>query len=310
MDPSNTNLHVLEGFGFGLWTHPSMTNLAWFQAFLDRLTDQLLHVDTLKTRKKELGYNEMFSLLVDNIRRVRSLYIRPFDVGEKYHQLRSLHAPRLQLLKVSEGISCSLGADEVPAKPIKPSTMPSLRQLHLDSSSLHTWIALLPPSLPTVTDITLVDLEILSLDITGASARSVLLYFKQSSFIRDLECFGAFLTLSDRDECCLRKILSSPQSLETIVVDNLSSDTDLFQDDLWLDLFVIWLELRIQVGLALETLVLRIPSNACREEDLDRLREVVPNVVVEEYRIPVEDYVIKESDLWFLMVVTTGGFCS
>ncbi|KAF8648236.1 hypothetical protein AX16_006318 [Volvariella volvacea WC 439] len=61
----------------------------------------------------------------------------------------------------------------------------------------------------------------------------------------------------------------------------LGSAERMIGDEKYLGLFLIWLSGRRKVGLGLETLILRFGSTDVEEEDLNRIREVVTDVIVE-----------------------------
>ncbi|KAF8662746.1 hypothetical protein AX16_001104 [Volvariella volvacea WC 439] len=149
-----------------LWAHIWAINLSWFTAFLERSKDQPLHFDTWRGRSGDDAYDSMIRLIAENMHRVYSLSIRLECVKERTLWLRSVPAPQLEVLRLSdddEEIVSEFGSDfdsEPPSPPdvVELAVMPKLRQLQVDTCWIDQWSYLLPSHLPTVTEVIVADI--------------------------------------------------------------------------------------------------------------------------------------------------------
>ncbi|KAF8653238.1 hypothetical protein AX16_004067 [Volvariella volvacea WC 439] len=141
----------------GLWTHIWMTNVELFKAFLERSGDMPLHIDTWRNRASASAYDQMSSLLAENMHRVRSLRIWRRFAGHKISRIHGRPAPKLEVLELhglrSRRVRRSNREIEFRAPDL--GVMPKLRRLKIQSCLQKDWAPLLPSSLPTVTHLSI-----------------------------------------------------------------------------------------------------------------------------------------------------------
>ncbi|KAF8651824.1 hypothetical protein AX16_004649 [Volvariella volvacea WC 439] len=146
-----------------LWTCVSTMSGRWFEIFLQRSQNQLLRIDTTSPRAEQAAnFDEMFQCLADNMHRVHELSLRPHCNSGRLDLLQFRPAPQLQVLRYlcDNPNAHPLGPSNAPLRhfPLRMGAMPKLRQLEIDCSFTQGLDILLPPHLPTITDLSLKNL--------------------------------------------------------------------------------------------------------------------------------------------------------
>ncbi|KAF8648234.1 hypothetical protein AX16_006316 [Volvariella volvacea WC 439] len=139
-----------------LWSHIWSMRPGKFHAFIERSKDRPLHIDTWGGESTDEEYDEMFQLLVSNMHRIQSLYLRPDCNTTRLRRLRNIPAPILEILQCS---TLDNGSTGDVWDPVSPHIMPKLRELQMNPCTRGVWQIFLPSYLPTVTDITLDGLD-------------------------------------------------------------------------------------------------------------------------------------------------------
>ncbi|KAF8644104.1 hypothetical protein AX16_008689, partial [Volvariella volvacea WC 439] len=141
-----------------------------------------------------------------------------------------------------------------------------------------------------------IGIAIRSVYIKNNATYELLLALRSSSIsVLRINCFAEFtkfLSLSLQEagepECadgscdCESRLELCLPALKIIIVDKISWETELFGISERLEILLNWLGKRKESYKGVEALILRFWGRACREEDLNRLRHVVPSFTVEE----------------------------
>ncbi|KAF8650677.1 hypothetical protein AX16_005115 [Volvariella volvacea WC 439] len=92
---------------------------------------------------------------MDYMNRVRSLRLWQRAIDWDYLRFRGIRAPNIQVLRFTENQASFVNVNRIDS----PILMPKVRQLEVSGGPSATWRRLLPSHLPTVTDLTLTDLD-------------------------------------------------------------------------------------------------------------------------------------------------------
>ncbi|KAF8647768.1 hypothetical protein AX16_006547 [Volvariella volvacea WC 439] len=198
-----------------LWTYIRTTNLRGFTAFLERSELRPLDIDTVGSGPLDEGWETSDP---EGRHTPDDPNYSDFDryMCERLLWLRNIPAPHLEVLQFHEG-----GPYGPPNFDVRPNVMLRLRQLRVYSFG-RAWQSLLPPHLPSVTDIVLDGANKEGLDVLSLcpTVRKLSIHCWQTSWVFELspilsprlhDSFGELHNVAD----CLDFLLLTQVKIET-----------------------------------------------------------------------------------------------